>query len=117
MGFLEIGPAEVQVDSKVYWIGDDGLIRRLDGFTPVRISESCLPTQKAASEVQLEQGEGAVFELSFDAQGLPQARFRRSGLLSVVRSWLRKVASLASDRLRQAAQQLGLVEADPGRGD
>lgn len=51
----EVGAASqfaiVKLDNTVYWLGNDGLIYRLDGYTPVRISRQPIEQQIARSDL------------------------------------------------------------------
>ena len=51
----EVGAASqfaiVKLDNTVYWLGNDGLIYRLDGYTPVRISLQPIEQQIARSDL------------------------------------------------------------------
>jgi hypothetical protein len=51
----EVGAASqfaiAKLDNTVYWLGNDGLIYRLDGYTPVRISRQPIEQQIARSDL------------------------------------------------------------------
>src|SRR5574337_56171 len=51
----EVGAASqfaiVKLDNTVYWLGNDGLIYRLDGYTPVRISRQPIEQQIVRSDI------------------------------------------------------------------
>jgi len=104
------------VDSTVYWLSDDG-IRRLDGVMPVRISEFCLPNQQAVSGGRLELGEEALFELSFEGQASPQARFRRQRSPRVLHSVLSVGREGFFAAWKWVARLIVLGAVDPERQD
>ena len=57
------GAAIVQMDSSVFWIGNDGIVYRANGYTPTRISTH--PIEQALARCNLSQ----CFAFAFEDQG------------------------------------------------